>query len=305
MFSLSQHTRAVLQAVLVTVLWATSWVLIKTGLNTIPSLTFAGLRYTLAWICLLPLTLRPPHLAALRALPRAGWLQLIGLGLIYYTVTQGAQFVALSRMPAITLNLMLSLSAGLVALLGVVLLAERLTLRQWSGLLVALSGAVVFFYRPGAASGAWAGYAAGLAALLANALSAVLGRHINRAGHLPPLAVTTVSMGVGAGLLLVTGLLVQGLPPLSLAAWGLIGWLAVVNTAFAFTLWNHTLRTLTAAESSILNNLLIIEIPILAWIFLGERLTPLQSAGLALAGAGAVLVQLRRSRAQAGPPPPN
>ena len=45
---ISAHTRAVLQALLVTFLWSTSWVLIKFGLTGIPPLTFAGLRYSLA-----------------------------------------------------------------------------------------------------------------------------------------------------------------------------------------------------------------------------------------------------------------
>jgi drug/metabolite transporter (DMT)-like permease len=35
-------------------LWATSWVLIKIGLQEIPALTFAGLRYALASLVLLP-----------------------------------------------------------------------------------------------------------------------------------------------------------------------------------------------------------------------------------------------------------
>ena len=37
-------------------------------------------------------------------------------------------------------------------------------------------------------------------------------------------------------------------PPLTPAAWLLVAWLAVVNTALAFTLWTHTQRTLTAAR---------------------------------------------------------
>ena len=52
------HLTAVLQALLVTFLWATSWVLIKIGLKDIPALTFAGLRYTAAFLCLLPFALR-------------------------------------------------------------------------------------------------------------------------------------------------------------------------------------------------------------------------------------------------------
>ena len=49
------HWLAVLQGLLVAFLWSTSWVLIKWGLVAIPALTFAGLRYTLAWLCLLPI----------------------------------------------------------------------------------------------------------------------------------------------------------------------------------------------------------------------------------------------------------
>jgi len=49
---------AVLQALLVTFLWSTSWVLIKVGLEDLPPLTFAGLRYGLAALVLLPLAVR-------------------------------------------------------------------------------------------------------------------------------------------------------------------------------------------------------------------------------------------------------
>ena len=84
----------------------------------------------------------------------------------------------------------------------------------------------------------------------------------------------------------------EGWPRPDLQGWLIIGWLAVVNTAFAFTLWNHTLRTLTAVESSVVNNTMTIQIAVLAIVFLGERLGPLQLAGLLLAAAGAAVVQL-------------
>jgi len=56
-----------------------------------------------------------------------------------------------------------------------------------------------------------------------------------------------------------------------------------VNTAFAFTLWNHTLRTLAAVESSIINSTMLIQIAALAWLFLGEPLTRQKIVGIALA----------------------
>ncbi len=310
----SPRSGAILQALLVTFLWATSWVLIKRALPSgtpgstggIPPLTFAGLRYSLAFACLLPLAARPAHRARLRALPRQAWARLAALGLLFYTLTQGAQFVALQYLPAANVNLVLSFTTALVALLGWALLTERPTALQWAGMAVALAGALLFF-APARAALVFApatalGYLAAAVGLLANAASSVLGRQVNRSGSLPPLLVTTISMGLGAAVLLALGLGLQGLPPLTPAQWATIAWLAVVNTAFAFTLWNHTLRTLSAVESSIINNLLIIQIPLLAWLLLGEALTPLKVLGLALAAIGALVVQLRWPIAPLQPP---
>jgi drug/metabolite transporter (DMT)-like permease len=50
----------------------------------------------------------------------------------------------------------------------------------------------------------------------------------------------------------------------------------------------------------VINATMLIWIPILAWLFLDETLTLQEVAGLILAGAGTVLVQLRRS-ARASP----
>ncbi len=285
--------RAILQALFVTFLWATSWVLIKIGLQDIPALTFAGLRYTLAFLLLLPLGLRRQHRESLKDLSPRAWFELIALGVLFYSLTQGAQFVGLSFLPAVTLNLLLSFTSITVALFGIPLLGERPAARQWAGVALALVGALLYFapFRIPAVHAL--GYAAALVGVLANASSSVLGRGINRRADLPPLLVTVVSMGVGSTLLLAGGVAFQGLPSLSLRAWAIVAWLAAVNTAFAFTLWNRTLRTLSAVESTIINSTMLIQIPVLAVIFLGETVTPVEVIGLVLAAVGTLLVQLR------------
>jgi drug/metabolite transporter (DMT)-like permease len=101
-------------------------------------------------------------------------------------------------------------------------------------------------------------------------------------------------MGIGAVMLLVTGIVLQGLPRLSLSNWLIILWLAVVNSAYAFTVWNRTLRTLSAMESSIINNMMLFQIALLAWIFLGEQLNAREAAGMLVAAMGTLLVQLRK-----------
>jgi len=289
----SPHIQAILQALLVTFLWSTSWVLIKVGLRDIPALPFAGLRYTLAFLCLLPFAVRSGQLASLRRLSVGTWARLIALGLLFYSVTQGAQFLSLFYLPAMTTSLLLSSTTILVALLGIPLLGEWPTLVQWGGTGLYLMGVLVFFFPASLPTGEVIGLFVAGAGVLANALSSILGRHVNRSAELEPLAVTIVSMGIGAAVLLVGGVATQGLPRLTLVHWAMILWLAVVNTAFAFTLWNRTLCTLSAMESSIINNTMLFQVAVLAWLFLDEALTWRQVLGMVLAVLGTLVVQIR------------
>ena len=101
-------------------------------------------------------------------------------------------------------------------------------------------------------------------------------------------------MGIGGFLLLIIGVTTKGFCSLNLVQWLIVGWLAVVNTAVAFTLWNNTLKTLTAVESSIINNTMLPQIAILAWLFLDEPLNSRQILGIVLVGTGTLIVQLWR-----------
>ena len=287
------HLTAVLQALLVTFLWSTSWVFIKFGLQDIPPLTFAGLRYFLAFLTLLPLYLWSNQKSEIKSLSKRDWGSLILLGLLFYTITQGSQFLGLVYLPAITFSLLLNGTALVVAILGIFLLREIPTWLQWAGMLIFLAGAALFFYPFVFPIGAAVGYLIAGIHILATSLSSIMGRGINRQKRLSPLTVTVVSMGIGSVFLLGIGLLIEEPPKLDLAGWLIVAWLAVVNTAVTFTLWNHTLRTLSATESSVINNTMLIQITVLAWLFLGETLTLLQIVGLALATLGIFLVQIR------------
>ena len=295
----TSHLRVVFQALFVTLLWSSSWVFMKVGLQDIPPMIFAGLRYFLAALCLLPFALRPIHRRSLRALSGRGWARLVILGLLFYTVTQGAQFIGLASLPSITVSLLLSLTTMFVALLSIPLLAERLSLLQWLGVLLNIVGVGIYFYPISIPAGQMVALIVVVVGVLANALSSILGRSVNRDGDLSPLMVTAVSMAVGSVVLLVSGVLVEGVPHLNLTHWGIIVLLAVVNTAFAFSLWNHTLRTLSATESSIINNTMLVQIAILTWLFLGEVLNGKEIVGMGLTAIGAVLVQLRRRKIDA------
>ena len=166
---------------------------------------------------------------------------------------------------------------------------------QWAGVALFVAGALVYFL-PVTAPLSTIGLVVAVVGMLANSCGAILGRSVNRHGNFHPLLVTVVSMGVGSVLLLATGLIIEGVPKLDASGWGIVLWLAIVNTALAFTLWNYTLRRLTAIESSLVNNTMLIQIAILAWLFLGEPIGGRQAVGLLLAVLGVLAVQLPAAR---------
>lgn len=293
---MKEHNKSILQALFVVFLWSTSWVFIKIGLKDIPPLTFAGLRYAAAFIALLVYVLMQRKPIPWQQIGRRTWVMLLILAVLLYAGAQGGQFIALAYMPAVTVNLLFSFSSILVALIGAAWLKERLSWLQWLGLVLTLVGAYIYFFPVTIPRAQFIGLAAAIFALFSNSISTVLGRDLNRSNLLSPLVVTLIPMGIGSAIMLSTGLSLEGWPRIDWQGWAIILWLAVVNTAFAFTLWNHTLRTLSAIESSVINGTMLIWIPVLAVFILGEKLNPQQIAGLVTAAVGAWIVPYRGGR---------
>ena len=295
---LFHHLFTVLQALLVTFLWSTSFILIKWGLAEIPPITFAGLRYILAFLCFIPFILKKKYIAEIRSLTAIQWKKLIVLGFVFYTFTQGTQFLGLSLLPAVSVSLMLNFTPLIVAIMGLTFLNEKPNLMQWSGAIIFIIGIIFYFYPISFSGNQGIGLAVMTVGVLANSGSSILGRDINRNKDISPIVVTFISMGVGAIILLIIGITMKGIPSISPMNWIFLLWLAVINTAFAFTLWNHTLRTLAAMESSIINGTMLIQIALLAWIFIDEKITFQEGIGMAIAAIGAVLVQIKMNRAK-------
>ena len=291
---ISPHLKAILLALLVTFLWSTSFILIKWGLTEIPPLTYAGLRYILAFICLLPLSLTKKNKQAIKNLERKDWLKLILLGILFICFTQGSMFMGLQLLPSVTVSLWLNFTPLVVAVMAIFLLKEYPAFLQWTGAVLFVIGIFTYFYPVRLSDNQSFGLIVMTVGVLANSGSAVLGRDVNRSGRINPYIVTLISMGFGAVVLLVVGITLQGLPSISMQNIIYLLWLAVVNTAIAFVIWNYTLRTLSAIESSIINGTMLIQIAVLAYIFLGEEISFKEIIGMSIAAIGAVLVQLKR-----------
>jgi len=297
--------KAILLSFLVVVVWSSSWVLIKIGLRDIPALTFAGLRYFLAFLFLVPFIFQKKVRQQLRDFCSSDWWLIILMGFFSYFIAQGTQFLSLDYLPATTLSLLLNLTSILVTISAIFLIKEFPTKVQVLGVLVNLAGMFVFFYPEGFAGNSILGFVFGAMCLLANTIGSLVGRKVNAGGRLNPIAVTLAAMGIGSIPMLATGLLWQGLPQLNTQSLVIILVLALVNTAFTFVLWNYTLQTLTAVESSIINGTMLVFVTIFSWIFLNETQDLAGILGLVLAFLGAIIVNIRFERKRSRRPKVN
>jgi drug/metabolite transporter (DMT)-like permease len=289
---------AVAEALIVTVLWSSSFVIIKFGLEDIPPLTYAGLRYSFASLLLLTLIFAQSKVRSLlRNRSRRWWGMLVLYGCIYITATQGTQFLGLFYLPAITFSLLLNMTPIIVLLSAIPLLGELPTSRETILVIIGILGVLLYFFPLDFIGISIIGLLIGLASLVANSASAIIGRAINRARDTPPLIVTGVMMSIGSVFLLLFAVATEPISPLSFTSWFYILWLAIVNTALAFTLWNRAMQVLRAMDMALINSTMMPQIVLLSFFFLGEYPTTLDWVGLALLAfsvAGVQYLQTRR-----------
>jgi len=285
---------SLLEALLVTLLWSSSYVLIKIGLQGMSPLAFAAIRYSLAFVVLLAVSMMRRNPEERVRFSSQEWLRLLIAGVAGYAVAQGLQFVGLSYLPAVTTTFLLNFTPLFVLLLGVSFLGEVPTIIQVVGVVVTLIGAYAYFLTP-ILIGEVLGVIVILVSGLGWAVYMIMVRGFQRVGDIGTFRLTTTTMGFGAAILLVSALIFEGLPTVSLSGLTIIVWLSLVNTAFAFYLWNRTLRNLKAYELSMLQNTMLIQIALLAAVFLGEQLTTNKVLGIILVLMGVTLVQIRKS----------
>lgn len=283
---------AIIEAILVAAIWASSFVFVKMGLIYMGPLTMAGLRYSLAALVLLPWLAR--QRAEIASLPRSMWFRLALMGFCAYTIANGAFNWGLRYLPATTVSFLMSFNPLLVLGAAIFWLKEYPSRRQVFGLMVALAGSAIFF-ASGLKPDATLALVIVLVGLVAFSAFGVLGREVARDRKVSTLLLTALPLAIGGASLLLIGLPLEGLPHMTMTAWGLVVWLAVINTAIAYVIYYNALRVLTALEMNVLLNITPLLTAIWAWYLLGEQLTMIEWVGMLVAVVGIGLVQQRRN----------
>jgi drug/metabolite transporter (DMT)-like permease len=279
---------AVAEGLIVNLIWSSSFVFVKMGLDYVGPLTMAGLRYFLAFVLLLPLMLgrRNP----IRPLPPQLWIRLLLIGLSAYTLGNGALYWGLKYLSATTGSFLMSFVPLFVLFVGIFWLKEMPTQWQIAGTAISLGGGWLFF-SPGFSAGEPLGIGIVVVGLLGFVIFGILGREVARGRQVDTLSLTAIPLAFGGGLLLLIAFPIEGLPQVSMTGWSIVLWLAVVNTALAYMVYNHSLQMLTALEMNVLLNLSPLGTAALAWLLLGERFSSIQIVGMLTVIGGVILVQ--------------
>ena len=292
--SKNRRKLALLEALLATVIWSSSFVVVKFGLETLGPLTIAGLRYSLGAIVLAPFLFLKR--GKRKPIPKNLWLHLIIIGISSYTIGNGALFWGLKYIPATTGSFLMGLIPLLVMVGGAIFLKEIPTRWQGLGVFISLVGSVVYF-SGGLQTGEPLGIAIVALGLIGFMTFSLLGRGIARERSLDTLVLTTLPLIIGGLITICIALVVEGIPQFTTRSLWVVLWLALVNTSLGYLLYNHALRELTALEMNMVMNLTPLFTAFISWIMLGERLGLWQGIGLVVMIVGVFLVQQGRKKA--------
>ncbi|WP_405737046.1 EamA family transporter [Streptomyces sp. NBC_00028] len=234
-------------------------------------------------------------LALARVLPRGLWW---GKAAVLGALNIGAffplLFLSAYRLPGGMAAVVGSVGPLFVVGLSAVLLGQRPTTRSvLTGVVAAFGVSLVVLKAAGALDPV--GVLAALASAASMSTGTVLTKRWGRPDGVGPLALTAWQLTAGGLLIAPLAFLVEGAPPaLDGRAIGGYLYLALANTAVAYWLWFRGIGRLTATQVTFLGPLSPLTAAVVGWAALGQTLTPLQLAGMALAFGATVAGQLRQ-----------
>lgn len=270
-----------------TLLAAGTFLAAKQALGELTPSALAMLRFAGSSACFVLLVL----LWARPALPpRRSWPRIAALGLLGVPLNQGLFLAGLARTTPSHAALLYALTPLFVFLLAVAARVERPDSLKFSGLVIALAGAlVVVFSRAGDELGAGGrlGDLLVLGAVVSWAAYTTLGKPLTEAHG--PIAATSWTMVAGTVLFApigVPGAVAAPLATLSPETWASLAFLVFLTSVVSYLCWYYALRALEPSRVAVFTNLQPVATAALSWLLFGEQVTAALVAGGALVIGG-------------------
>lgn len=288
--------RARLVWVILCGIWGSTWLFIKLGLEDLPPLTFAGIRFVIACaILFIWIRIRRLQLPT----TRGDWIFLaatgfLSFGLNYGLVFWGEQYIS-SGLAAV---LQSTLPAFGLVFAHFHLPGERLSWTKIGGVILGVLGVGVVFSHQLAVSGKQA--LAGSVALVLSALFAAYANVLVKARKvkLNPVIIAGGQMFFGLLLLFAVGIPLEGSPfhlhwtPMAIVA---LIYLAVVGSVIAFVLYYWLVLKIDVTKSMLIALVTPVVAVLLGMIVLDEEISWRTLIGAAMIMTGISFIVVRRA----------
>ena len=267
-------------------LWGSSFVFIKLGLEEVSPLTLALLRFAIATPFLLLLVWLTSGFGGLVR----GWKHMLILGLLGVTAYHAFQNIGMSMTSASESSIIIASNPIFIALCSRYFLKERLPTIGAAGILLAFLGVFTIFLRGGLSltNSSTLGNALCLGSVFSWTAYSIYGKQRLRENNANE--ITAYSSLFGTIFLAPPALISEGLKlPNSLVPWVSLLALGFLCSGVAYLFWYKSLEALPASEAGSYLFLIPVVASTLAYFILDERLDPLFFLGALLVVIGVIM----------------
>ncbi len=230
-------------AIVACLLWSSAFAAIKIGLQYTPPLQFAGLRFMLAGLLILPFC-GDLWLYLKNVIDHRKTVVLVSFfqtTLLYFLFYPG-----LNMLPAAIAAIITGSQPLIIAVIAhFVARSERMTIRRMLSIFLGLAGVVVISLNRGEVTLSGGSQFLGLLLLLISNVSAGVGDIIvsRHRAPIPPLTLTSSQLFLGGLVLFLVSIPIEGAPGGSYPAayYGSLAWLTILSAA-AFSIWFKLLK---------------------------------------------------------------
>ena len=277
---------------LVTLIWGSTWLVIRDQLGVVPPSWSVTYRFIVAGVAMAIVATMKGERFTLDA---RGWAFAAAIGLLQFCLNFNfvyrAEHYITSGLVAVVFAILLVPNA----LFARILLGQRMGRQLIAGSAVAMAGIALLFVHeartgPAGSAATLAGIGFTGCAILAASMANVL-QATQTARRYPMMATLAVAMLLGATLDGATAWWLTGPPVVEMRAayWAGILYLGLAGSAFAFPLYYKVLREIGPAKAAYSSVIVPVIAMLLSTLFEGYRWSPLAGAGAALAGVGLVI----------------
>jgi drug/metabolite transporter (DMT)-like permease len=276
-------------------IWGSTWIFIKVGLEDLPPMAFASARFILA-VAILFVVIKVQGIV----LPRtaAQWRLIALTGVLQFSINYSAVFWAEQY---ITSGLAAVLQATIpvfgLALAWIFLPSERITGQKIIAVILGIVGVAVIFNDQLRVEN-WAAFA-GCVAIVAGAYCAAQASILikAKAAGIHPAALVFCQMACGLPAVVIYSLAVEGNPLRFNWSWRALAcmlFLAIFGTIVAFWLYYWLLSRVESTKAMMISLVTPLLAVVIGWLSLGERLPPLTFFGGALIVGSVALIVFRK-----------